>query len=117
MKLEEKDRECKDKIRVMELGLDKKEGFLKSQKDSKFRKEIEQLRAESEEHKKRLIQVKEEEKKLIEKFHQEEIHKLHERFNKEKDYVEDERSHLVEKIQELEKQNLMNRTVEIQLSE
>ena len=75
------------------------------------------MKGESEEYKRRLINLKEEEKKLIEKFHQEELQKNQDKYKKEKEFIEDEKTQLVQQIQELEKQNLMNKTIEIQLSE
>jgi hypothetical protein len=45
--------------------LEKKQEQSRTEKDVKIREELEQLRGESEEYKKRLLHVKEEEKKMI----------------------------------------------------
>ena len=68
----------------MEMRLAEKEEQIRAEKDNRVRNEIEQMKGESEEYKRRLINVKEEEKKLIEKFHQEELQKNQEKYKKEK---------------------------------
>ena len=84
MQLEEKERECDQRIKEMEMRLAEKEEQIRAEKDNRVRNEIEQMKGESEEYKRRLINVKEEEKKLIEKFHQEELQKNQEKYKKEK---------------------------------
>ena len=85
----------------MQMLLEKKEEQLRAEKDSKMKNEIEQMRGESEEYKRRLINVKEQERKLIEKFHQEELQKYQEKHKKEKEFIEDEKTQLKEEIKEL----------------
>ena len=84
LKLEEKERECDQRIKEMEMRLAEKEEQIRAEKDNRVRNEIEQMKGESEEYKRRLINIKEEEKKLIEKFHQEELQKNQDKYKKEK---------------------------------